>query len=401
VRRLLVLGSLAVALVIFLPFSGFLTARNITTTTTTTCSTNDGVSQPITGPVPTVSGLTSKQVQLAKIIWIEAHRLQDQLHGSADQAAVIGIAVASQESTLGANAAITRPNSDGDAGPFQQRQLPGWYGTLAQVTNPAYASKTFFLGHSVTVAQASQAAAAGTRPAGAAGYRITGLADVRNWPNLDIIDAADQVQRSAFPDAVADDIPLARQLVAKFDAGEGKSVASLAKAEPTTTTCGSTTTPQPAAQAVAAGKAVTPVEHYTITATFGEVGSWARYHTGLDFAAPIGTPVRAALAGTVTHAGFGGPAGSWAGDYVTIKHADGTSTLYAHMSATFVVSGQAVSTADRIGSIGVTGRSFGPHLHFEAYPKGVQPGDIYRATDPARWLSEHDVADGLSRGGDH
>ncbi|WP_188897512.1 M23 family metallopeptidase [Microlunatus endophyticus] len=303
--------------------------------------------------------------------------------------------MASQESTLGANPAIARPNADGDAGPFQQRQLPGWYGTLAQVTNPAYAATTFFLGHTIT---AAQAVAAGTRPAGAAGYHITGLADVRNWPNLDIIDAADQVQRSAFPDAVADDIPLARQLVAKFDAGKGKSVASLPNAELTTATCGGTTTPQQMAQTVAIGKAVTPVEQYTITATFGEVGSWARYHTGLDFAAPIGTPVRAALSGTVTHAGFGGAAASWAGDYVTIKHADGTSTLYAHMSAIFVVSGQAVSTADRIGSIGVTGRSFGPHLHFEAYPKGVQPGAIYRATDPAKWLGQHDVVGRFSPG---
>lgn len=398
-RRLLILGSLAVALVIFLPFSGFLTARNATTTTTTACSANDGISQPITGPIPTVPGLTSAQAQLAKIIWIEAHRLQDQLHGPADQAAVIGIAVASQESTLGANPAIARPNADGDAGPFQQRQLPGWYGTLAQVTSPTYATTTFFIGHTVTAAQAGQAAVAGTRPAGAAGYHITGLADVRDWPSHDIIDAADQVQRSAFPDAVADDIPLARQLVAKFDTGEGKSASRLMIAGSSSTTCGSTPTPHRAAQVVAIGKAVTPVGHYTITATFGEVGSWARYHTGLDFAAPIGTPVRAALAGTVTHAGFGGAAGSWAGDYVTIKHSDGTSTLYAHMSAIFVVSGQTVSTADRIGSIGVTGRSFGPHLHFETYPKGVQPGDIYRATDPVKWLERRDVDRRLSPAG--
>lgn len=400
-RRLLIFGSLAVVLAVFLPFSGFLTARNASTSTSASCTANDGISQPITGPIPTVSGLTSAQVRLAKIIWLEAHNLQDQLNGSADQAAVIGIAVASQESTLGADPAIARPNADGDAGPFQQRTLPGWYGTLAQVINPVYAATTFFLGHTVTTDQAGQARAAGTRPAGAAGYHIPGLADVRNWPDLDIIDAADQVQRSAFPDAVADDIPLARQLVSRFDASSGKSAASLTDAQPWASTCGGTTTPpQPAAQVIAAGKAVTPVAHYTITATFGEVGLWARYHTGLDFAAPIGTPVRAALAGTVTHAGFGGAAGSWAGDYVTIRHGDGTSTLYAHLSATFVVSGQAVSTADRIGSIGVTGRSFGPHLHFETYPTGVEPGDIYRATDPAKWLGQRGVVDGLSSG-DH
>lgn len=73
---------------------------------------------------------------------------------------------------------------------------------------------------------------------------------------------------------------------------------------------------------------------------------------------------------------------------MAIKHADGTSTLYAHMSATNVAEGKSVMTGERIGAIGVSGRSFGPHLHFETYPSGDQPGQIYRATDPARWLAE-------------
>ncbi|QDP98588.1 M23 family metallopeptidase [Microlunatus elymi] len=139
-----------------------------------------------------------------------------------------------------------------------------------------------------------------------------------------------------------------------------------------------------------AGTAVTPVEHYTLSATFGQVGSWARYHTGLDFAAPIGTEVRAAEAGIITHAGYGN-ATTWAGQYITIKHADDTSTLYAHLSRIDVHQSQSVATGKPIGAVGVTGRSFGPHLHFEVYPEGVSPGDIYRAVDPKEWLERRGV----------
>lgn len=90
--------------------------------------------------------------------------------------------------------------------------------------------------------------------------------------------------------------------------------------------------------AIGSSTAVTPVEHYRITARFGQVGVWARYHTGLDFAAPIGTPVRAALGGVVTRAGYG--SASWAGNYVTIRHPDGASTLYVHMARRDVRQGQ-------------------------------------------------------------
>jgi len=226
--------------------------------------------------------------------------------------------------------------------------------------------------------------------------------NVPNWANTDIIDAADLVQRSAFPDAVADDIPVARKLVAVFGSGSSRGSAATVVGAESIDSCSSTSAaaePGAPQAKIIDGKAVTPVEHYTITATFGEVGSWARYHTGLDFAAPIGTPVRAALAGTISHVGFGGAAGSWAGDYVTIKHAGGTSTLYAHMSATYVAEGQLVMTGERIGAIGITGRSFGPHLHFETYPEGVQPGDIYRAIDPARWLAGRGVQESITTQG--
>ena len=131
-----------------------------------------------------------------------------------------------------------------------------------------------------------------------------------------------------------------------------------------------------------------PVKSYSIAARFGDVGAWARYHTGFDFSAPIGTPIYAPTAGVVVHAGSGGKAAGWAGNYVVIKHADGNQTLYAHMSSISVQSGAQVTGGTRLGQVGQTGRAFGPHLHFEVYPAGAEPGDVYSAVNPQPWLTK-------------
>lgn len=148
-----------------------------------------------------------------------------------------------------------------------------------------------------------------------------------------------------------------------------------------------------AAEAVAGDSAggAKPVSSYTIAARFGAVGAWARYHTGYDFSAPVGTPIHAAAAGVVTHAGFGGEAGGWAGNYVTIQHADGTQSLYAHTGGATVSVGEAVTAGQVVAHIGLTGRTFGAHLHFEIYPAGVTPGDVYSAIDPAGWFAARGV----------
>ncbi len=135
-------------------------------------------------------------------------------------------------------------------------------------------------------------------------------------------------------------------------------------------------------------KRVMPLTSYRITGAFGAVGPWARYHTGVDFSAGLGTPIHAAAAGVVTHAGTGGAAGGWAGSYITIQHADGYQTLYAHMSPeTLVRAAQPVSAGQEIGVVGLTGRTFGPHCHVELYPPVVRPGDIYRAVNVMPWLT--------------
>ncbi|MGC4939927.1 M23 family metallopeptidase [Kribbella sp. DT2] len=132
----------------------------------------------------------------------------------------------------------------------------------------------------------------------------------------------------------------------------------------------------------AARKAVLPVAGYRITATFGQGGSrWARNHTGTDFAAAPGTRIGAVMKGTVIAAG-------WAGAYgkqVKIRHNDGTESWYNHMSEIEVSVGDAVNAGDRIGAVGSTGNSTGPHLHLEIRPGGGEP------VNPIPWLRNHDL----------
>ena len=131
------------------------------------------------------------------------------------------------------------------------------------------------------------------------------------------------------------------------------------------------------------GGAASPVPGAIVGASFGATGAWARYHTGLDFRAGFGTPIRAVTAGVVT---FAGNKGNWAGNHVAIRHAGGYSTMSSHMQSMAVNVGESVQAGQVIGYVGSTGRSFGAHLHFEVYPPGVGPGDVYSAINPLGWL---------------
>lgn len=90
-------------------------------------------------------------------------------------------------------------------------------------------------------------------------------------------------------------------------------------------------------------------------------------HTGMDLAVPTGTPIRAALGGTVTVSKYN--AGGY-GYYVMIDHGNGLSTLYGHCSKLLARVGQTVQAGDIIALSGSTGRSTGPHLHFEVRVNG-------------------------------
>ncbi|MDO5683461.1 MAG: peptidoglycan DD-metalloendopeptidase family protein [Propionibacteriaceae bacterium] len=134
---------------------------------------------------------------------------------------------------------------------------------------------------------------------------------------------------------------------------------------------------------IASGAAASPLPagRYTVGARWGAVGAWSRYHTGQDLGAPIGTPIHAAANGVVVSPNGGG----WAGVHVIIQHANG-STLYAHMASATVRPGQTVTAGQLIGYVGMTGRTFGPHLHFEYYPVGASTSNPYSTSDPYRWL---------------
>jgi murein DD-endopeptidase MepM/ murein hydrolase activator NlpD len=94
---------------------------------------------------------------------------------------------------------------------------------------------------------------------------------------------------------------------------------------------------------------------------------WGRMHRGIDIAAPIGTPIYAAAAGTVIKSGWN--SGGY-GNMVDVKHADGTITRYAHNKRLLVHKGQVVYQGQQISEMGSTGFSTGSHLHFEVRPLG-------------------------------
>lgn len=101
--------------------------------------------------------------------------------------------------------------------------------------------------------------------------------------------------------------------------------------------------------------------------TSGYGRRWGRMHQGIDVAAPIGTPVVAAALGIVVHSGWS-PGGY--GNVVNILHPDGSLTRYAHNKKLLVRPGQEINQGHQIAEMGSTGRSTGPHLHFEIRPSG-------------------------------
>jgi hypothetical protein len=103
-------------------------------------------------------------------------------------------------------------------------------------------------------------------------------------------------------------------------------------------------------------------------------------HSGIDFAAPGGTLIRAAVGGTVI---FAGQSGAY-GNLVKVQHNDGTVGYYAHQSSYAVQPGQRIARGSLIGRVGSTGNSTGPHLHFEVRRDG-------RPVDPRPWLGDQDL----------
>jgi murein DD-endopeptidase MepM/ murein hydrolase activator NlpD len=278
----------------------------------------------------TVDGLTNEQIHNAGIIVSVGKQAKVPPRGW-----TIALMAALQESGL-----RNIPYGDRDSvGLFQQRTA---WGPFADRMDPAKSSLMFYTG-----GQAGQ----------------PGLLDIAGWQGMDLGQAAQAVQRSAFPFAYAKHEQLATSLVKKL-AG---------------------TDPGSCNEQIAPGAWVVPtIRSYHLTSRFGPridpVRHTLGFHTGLDFAVPIGSPVYAATGGIVISTGWGGGYGN----LVKLQHADGVQTWYAHLSAFAVTPGTKVNAGTEIARSGTTGNSTGPHLHFEVRVDG-QP------RDPEAWLPAHGV----------
>ena len=117
---------------------------------------------------------------------------------------------------------------------------------------------------------------------------------------------------------------------------------------------------------------VAPVAGYRLTGRFGDVsGLWSSAHTGLDLAAPSGTPIRSITDGNVVEAGYAGAYGY----HTVVRLDDGSELWYSHQSSIGVTPGQRVSAGEVIGAVGATGNVTGPHLHLEVRPSPDAPVD--------------------------
>ncbi|MFT4009894.1 MAG: M23 family metallopeptidase [Nocardioidaceae bacterium] len=119
-----------------------------------------------------------------------------------------------------------------------------------------------------------------------------------------------------------------------------------------------------------------PTGVYHLTAGFGQCsGLWSHCHTGLDFAAPSGTPIHAIANGVVVSAGYDGAYGN----KTVIQLEDGTEIWYCHQTSYAVSAGDQVIGGQVIGYVGSTGNTTGPHLHLEVHPGAGDPVDPYPA----------------------
>ena len=320
-------------------------------------------------PLPTfrgrVGGLDQVQLEHAGTVIVEGRRL-----GVPTQGIVVALAVASQESRFrnyandgrgsditllqaGVSQSLDLPHdavgSDhGSVGIFQQ-QWP-WWGSLPDLMDPARSADKFY----------------------------AALLKVRGWQRMPVTVAAQRVQRSAFPDAYADDEAFARRLLGQESGSAGVEAASYST--DTATDCTGT------GAAAAAGPVVFPLPRsasYVDQHNYGRHGArWAHMHTGTDLSAACGTPVLAATAGRIIVRTDQRWAGRW---LVQVSTGTGRlTTWYGHMRALTVTDGEQVSAGQQIGEVGDLGNATGCHLHFEVHPRG---GTIYQdSTDPTAWL---------------
>lgn len=107
-----------------------------------------------------------------------------------------------------------------------------------------------------------------------------------------------------------------------------------------------------------------------------------KMHTGIDYIAPLGTPVKTVKSGTVVSAEM---LEKGMGHHIIIQHADSTQSLYAHLDKIYVKKGEIISANTIIGTVGNTGSSTGPHLHFEVIQKGLKVNPLKLDSVFSKW----------------
>lgn len=204
------------------------------------------------------------------------------------------------------------------------------------------------------------AATLGSAPAAAEPIEASGTLVVANTPMLD---------DKTSPLVVGDGDAQYRQLYAQWRALDRKG-----------------TGPAPALRPAIAVPSGMPLQDARLTSQFGmrthPVLGGRRQHHGIDLSAPTGTPVYATADGTVSMARYYGSYGN----YVQIEHGGEMQTRYAHLSSYVVGDGARVAKGQLIGYVGSTGRSTGPHLHYEVRMSGspVNPLPYMAQTDTQR-----------------
>jgi murein DD-endopeptidase MepM/ murein hydrolase activator NlpD len=295
---------------------------------------------------PAPSGATHRydadQLHNAAVIVIVGARRNIPIRGQ-----IIAVATALQESNLRNLGFLGDRNDHDSLGLFQQRPSQGW-GTPEQIMNPEHASGKFY----------------------------DKLLTVPGWEDMTLTQAAQAVQRSAYPDAYAKHEPDANAIITLLASSAG------------------TMPSGPAEDCASVAGWIKPVQG-PIVSPFGQRDD--ALHAGVDISAPKGAPIHAAASGIVikvrcnAHLVDGGDYSCdidgdpvkvrGCGWYAEIEHADHTITRYCHMvSRPMVNVGQTVAVGQIIGLVGSSGHSSGPHLHLEAHLGAPATND--NAVDP-------------------
>jgi murein DD-endopeptidase MepM/ murein hydrolase activator NlpD len=310
----------------------------------------------VSGKLPSINSLSQEQIRNAAIIVSVGQQMKVPPRGW-----VIAIATSMQEATLHNYGNLGTRNDHDSLGLFQQRPSMGW-GTPAQVMDPAYAARKFY----------------------------ERLVRVGGWQSMPLTQAAQRVQRSAFPDAYAKHEPLATVVVNALTNGAARAVGAVVNLVCT------------ASRQIAASGWTNPLPGSHLVSGFRTASRPT--HDGDDLAMPRGTPIYAAASGVVTlvrcKATLGGawwgcdrdgsPSVLGCGWYVEILHAGNVITRYCHMlRQPLVTVGQMVKAGQQIGVVGTTGHSSGPHCHFEVHLNGDRGRS--GAVDPAPFMRDKGV----------